>query len=102
LFDRTWAKAVMVEAAARQRERAQERGEEALRRVELLRLRCEEGLPIRTIAERWAVPAAGLHHAYALARQEFREALLEVVGFHQPGTPAEVEREASGLLKLLS
>jgi RNA polymerase sigma factor (sigma-70 family) len=102
LFDRAWARSLMVEAARLQREQAQERGDEALRRVELLRLRFEENLPIRSIADRWNVPAAGLHHDYALARREFKQALLEVVAFHHPGTPAEVEREASGLLKALA
>jgi hypothetical protein len=68
----------------------------------LLRLRFEENLPIRTIAERWGVDAAVLHHAYALAREDFRKALLEVVAFHHPGSLAEVEREAAGLLKSLS
>ena len=102
LFERTWARSVMVEAARLQRQRAHERGDEAVRRVELLRLRFEDNLPIRTIAERWGVPAAGLHHAYALARQEFKAALLEVVAFHQPGSAREVEQEAAGLLKALS
>ena len=102
LFERTWARSVMVEAARLQRQRAHERGDEAVRRVELLRLRFEDNLPIRTIADRWGVPAAGLHHAYALARQEFKAALLEVVAFHQPGSAAEVEQEAAGLLKVLS
>jgi RNA polymerase sigma-70 factor (ECF subfamily) len=102
LFERTWAQAIMAEAAGLQRRRAGERGGEAVRRVELLRLRFEENMPIRTIAERWGVPAAGLHHAYAQARQEFKAALLEVVAFHHPGSPAEVEQEASGLLKSLS
>ena len=102
VFEQAWARAVMTEAAQRQRQQARERGPEAERRVELLRLRFEEGLPIRAIAERWGVPAAGLHHAYALARQEFRAALLEVVGFHNPGTPAEVEQEAASLLTALS
>ena len=92
----------MAEAAHLQRQQATESGAEAVRRVELLRLRFEEGLPIRTIAERWGVPAAdALHHAYALARQEFRAALLEVVAFHQPGSPAEVEQEAADLLRAL-
>ncbi len=72
------------------------------KRVEILRLRFEENLPIRTIAELWGVPAAGLHHEYALARQEFKAALLEVVAFHHPGSPAEVEQEAAGLLQALS
>ena len=52
--------------------------------------------------EREARAAARLHHAYALARQEFKTALLEVVAFHSPGSPAEVEREAAGLLQVLS
>ncbi len=102
LFERTWARSLMVEAARLQGERARERGVEAVRRVEILRPRFEDNLPIRTIAESWGVPAAGLHHDYALARKEFKVILLEVVAFHHPGSPAEVEREASGLLKALS
>jgi DNA-directed RNA polymerase specialized sigma24 family protein len=101
IFDRTWARAIMTEAARLQRTRANERGVLAVQRVELLRLRFEENLPIRAIAEAWAIDAAKLHHAYALARQEFRAALLEVVAFHQDGTPAELEEEAAGLLKAL-
>lgn len=46
--------------------------------------------------------AARLHHAYALARQEFRATLLAVLAFHQPGSPAELEQEAASLLKALS
>jgi len=102
LFDRTWAQAVMAEAAHLQRTRADERGPEAVRRVELLRLRFEENLPIRAIAERWGVDAAALHHAYALARTEFRAALLEVVAFHQPGSREALEQEAAALLQALS
>lgn len=102
LFERSWARAIMAEAAQLQRRQAGERGEAAVRRVELLRLRFEDGLPIRTIAERWGVEAAKLHHDYALARQEFRAALLEVVVFHHPGSPAAVEEEAASLLKALS
>jgi len=102
LFDRAWAEAVMAEAAARHRERAAAAGPVAVRRVELLRLRFEEGLPVREIAGRWGVPAADVHHCYALARREFRAALLEVVAFHLPGSPAEVEEEAAGLLRALA
>jgi RNA polymerase sigma-70 factor (ECF subfamily) len=102
LFERTWAQALMTEAAQLQQRRACERGPEAVQRVELLRLRFEENLPIRTIAARWGVPAARLHHAYALARQEFKAMLFEVVAFHHPGSRAEVEQEAASLLKALS
>jgi RNA polymerase sigma-70 factor (ECF subfamily) len=102
LFERTWAQSIMTKAAQLQQQRASACGPEAVQRVELLRLRFEEGLPIRAIAERWSVAAAELHHAYARAREEFRVALLEVVAFHHPGNPAEVEQEAAGLLKALS
>jgi RNA polymerase sigma-70 factor (ECF subfamily) len=101
LFDRAWARAIMVEAGLRQRARAEAHSPEAVRRVELLRLRFEEGMPIREIAERWGEDAGRLHHEYALARKEFRAALLEVVAFHRPGTPAEVEQEAQALLQVL-
>ena len=73
LFDRTWARAIMAEAAQLQKP-GTERGPEAVQRVELLRLRFEENLPIRAIAQRWDVDPRSLHHAYALARQEFKAA----------------------------
>jgi RNA polymerase sigma-70 factor (ECF subfamily) len=92
----------MAEAARLQRQRAAEGGPEALRRVELLRLRFEEGRPVRAIAQLWGADAARLHRDYALARQEFRAALLAVLAFHQPGSPAEIEQEAASLLKALS
>jgi RNA polymerase sigma-70 factor (ECF subfamily) len=98
LFDRAWAKSIMREAAARQAERAGREGEAASRRVELLRLRFQEGLPIRAIAQLWSVDAAALHHEYARARKEFKAALLEVMDFYQPGSPAEAERACAELL----
>ncbi len=102
LFDRTWAQAIMAEAAELQKERASQCGPDAVRRIELLRLRFEENLPIRTIAAQWNVESATLHHAYAQARKEFRSALFQVVAFHQPGGPEAREQEASDLLKALS
>ena len=101
LFDLTWARAIMAEAAQLQRERAAEHGPEAVRRVEPLRLGFEENLPVRTIAGQWGVDDAAVHHAYALARKEFRAALLEAVAFHSPGGPEALEQEAAGLLKAL-
>jgi RNA polymerase sigma-70 factor (ECF subfamily) len=100
LFDRAWAKALIREAAQVQADRAREGGGAAERRVELLRLRFHEGLPVRDIAARWQVEPAVLHHEYAKARQEFKAALLEVMSFHHPGTPAEVEQECADLLAL--
>ena len=90
-FDRAWAEAMVREAAAHHRDLAVGRGPDAERRVELLRLRHSDGVPIREIAVRWGEDASRLHHQYALARREFREALREVVAFHHPGTAEEVE-----------
>ncbi|MCI0639181.1 MAG: sigma-70 family RNA polymerase sigma factor [Gemmataceae bacterium] len=101
VFERAWAQSLIREAAERQAERATQSGEGAQRRVELLRLRFHEGLPIREIAQRWQADPADLHHEYARARQEFKAALLEVVGFHQPGTLAEIEQASAELLASL-
>jgi len=101
IFDRAWARAILREAADRQSTLAAQVGETAVRRVELLRLRFHEGLPIREIARLWGVDPAALHRDYARAREEFRSALREVVAFHHPGPPGEVDRECSQLLSLL-
>lgn len=101
VFDRSWARALLHEAAEIQTERARERGEEARRRVELLRLRFQEGLPIREIARRWEMDPARLHHAYATARREFQSALHEVVAMHHPGSKREIDRECSRILESL-
>jgi RNA polymerase sigma factor (sigma-70 family) len=100
-FDRAWAKALLREAGRVQEQRARADGPAACRRVELLRLRFHDGLPIRDIAARWQTDAAVLHHEYARARQEFRAALAAVVAFHCPGPPAEVEQQCASLLALL-
>jgi RNA polymerase sigma-70 factor (ECF subfamily) len=101
VFDRAWAKALMREAAERQMERARQEGAAALRRVDLLRLRFHDGLPIRDIAVRWNADAATLHHEYAKAREEFKAALMEVMAFHHPGSAAEVEQVCAELLAIL-
>jgi DNA-directed RNA polymerase specialized sigma24 family protein len=72
---------------------ALKRAEVELRRVELLRLRFQEGMPIREIARLRGVDAASLHHEYARARREFRSALRDVIAFHHPGAPEEIDRE---------
>ncbi len=87
-FDRAWAQVLLQEAARVQAETARAAGERAVKRVELLRLRFQEGLPIREIAARWNEDATALHHEYATARDEFRAALRRVVGFQMPTVPA--------------
>jgi RNA polymerase sigma-70 factor (ECF subfamily) len=101
VFDRAWARAVVREAAARQAERADAVGPAARRRVELLRLRFHEGLPIREIARLWHDDPATLHREYARGRDEFKAALLEVMAFYHPDSPVRAERECAELLVLL-
>jgi RNA polymerase sigma-70 factor (ECF subfamily) len=102
VFDRAWARALLKEAARWQDEAARAAGPAAVRRVQLLRLRFNDGLPIRDIARAWGEDAAKLHHEYATARDEFRSALRGVVAFHHPGASVgEVERACGDLLGLL-
>jgi RNA polymerase sigma factor (sigma-70 family) len=101
VFDRAWAKAVVREAADRQAALAARRDLAAVRRVELLRLRFHEEMPIREIARLWGTEAAPMHHEYARARQEFLSALRDVIADHHPGTADEVDRECAQLLALL-
>jgi RNA polymerase sigma-70 factor (ECF subfamily) len=97
-FDRAWAVSILREAAARQRGSAASSGPDAARRVELLRLRFEEGLPVRAIAARWGEEVRRVDREYERAREEFREALRVVVALHHPGSPGDVERECRRLL----
>jgi RNA polymerase sigma-70 factor (ECF subfamily) len=99
-FDRAWAQSMMKQAADLQRERAVKEGPEAERRVEILRLRFQEDLPIRKIARLFDADPAHMHHEYAKARKEFRVALLQVVVEHQPGNRPEAERECARLIAL--
>ncbi len=102
VFDRAWAQAIMRKAADLQRDRAASLGDEAIRRVELLRLRFHDDLPIRDIATAWNADPTRLHREYAKARREFHECLLEVMRFHFPESPAEAERECEKLLEILA
>jgi RNA polymerase sigma-70 factor (ECF subfamily) len=98
VFDRAWASSLLKRAAELQAERAGGIDETAVRRVELLRVRFGEGLPIREIAARWNEDAAHLHREYAKARREFRDALREVVRDEDGGTRAEIDAECERLI----
>lgn len=101
-FDKAWARALLKEAARVQEEDAKRAGPAAVRRVQLLRLRFHDGLPIREIAKLWNAAAAKLHHEYATARDEFRTALRTVVGFHNPtSSSSDLDRLTVELLAAL-
>jgi RNA polymerase sigma factor (sigma-70 family) len=101
VFDRAWARAIMRAAHRRHARRAEKKNEQAVERVELLRLRFEQGLPIREIAARWGKDAGVMHHQYAQARLEFSVALYDTVAVQHGGSPAAVRRECGLLLGLL-
>ena len=99
-FDRAWAVSILRQAVERHAETARTKTEAARRRVEILTLRFREGIPLREIADRFELDPARVHKEYAIARDEFRSALLEVVAFHHPGSRAEVERECLELIAI--
>ena len=92
-FDREWMRSLLGQAVGLQKERAATGGDRALRRVELLKLRFNDNLPIREIAHRWEVPAVQLHREYAQARKEFMVSLRDVIAHHNPDDPKALERE---------
>jgi RNA polymerase sigma-70 factor (ECF subfamily) len=101
-FDRAWAGALVQEAAVRHEERARAAGEDAWRRFELLGLHFRDGIPLNEIAERWGLDAGYVYKQHRVARAEFKEALLEVLSFHSPGsTRGELERECAQLPLML-
>ena len=89
--------AILRQALRLQSARARAGGPDATRRVEILRLRFGDDLPIREIARRWGEEPARIHKQYAQARREFAAALREIVLEHHPGTPGDVDRECSRL-----
>lgn len=101
VFDREWARTIMREAADLMTLQARQKDSDALRRVELLHLRFNKGLPIREIAQDWKVDASHVHHEYAKARREFLDALREVVKSHEGCPPERLEEECVHLLGLL-
>lgn len=101
LFDRAWAEAFVGEAAQLHEDMARSRGPKALRRVELLRLRFEEGLPVREIAARWGVDARPLHRQYEKARAEFERCLWRVARHHDPDHPDGARRLLDDVLDIL-
>lgn len=101
VFDREWARTMLRMAGDQMRTRAQEGSSEARSRVELLRLRFAEGLPIREIAAKWEAEPEALHRAYAKAREEFRVCLRTVVAEHAVRSEADLEGEVARILDLM-
>ncbi len=100
-YDQEYARSVMREAADVMAARAQIAGAAARRRVDMLRLRFQEGLPIRDIARLWQCDPQELHREHAKAGREFKAALRAVVGLSERCAPEFLEQECDRLLSLL-
>ena len=100
VFDREYARTVLREALAVMAARARLQGDEALRRVELLERRFDDGLAVREIARLWRVDGRTLHNEQAKAGREFRSALRQVMGLAERCAPSAVDRECERLLAL--
>lgn len=100
-FDQEYARTIVHEAIQTMHRRARLQGDAAMRRVELLRARFEDGRPVRDIAVEWRTDATRLHLESAKAAREFRSALREVVGIAEKCAPARVDAECERLLELL-
>jgi RNA polymerase sigma factor (sigma-70 family) len=101
VFDRAYAEAIVRQARRLMEVRSRESGGQQMRRVELLRLIFDEGLPIREIAVRWDADPAQLHRDYAKARREFLQALSETVAGNERWSSDRVEQECRRLLDML-
>lgn len=102
VFDRAWAMSIIEQARDRMEQRALLLGAEAHRRLEILRLRFEDDLPVREIASIWGLPPDLVHQEYRRARREFRTCLRQVVAYHSHDGPEDLDAECERLISFLS
>ena len=102
VLDREWAREVLRAAAAEQAHRAKDISAAARLRVDILRLRFEEGKPIREIAAELELEPPYVHHQFAKAKHDFHRALLRVLRSRRPDAlDTELEEECRRLIGLL-
>jgi RNA polymerase sigma-70 factor (ECF subfamily) len=102
VFDRAWARSLLKDAAARMAAKARSMDDAAVKRVELLRLRFQEALPIREIAQSWKVNPTFVHRQYARARKEFEASLMEVLAQEHPDTQERVNQLLDDLMNTIA
>lgn len=103
VFDRGYARAVLREAFELLDAKTS-RGDDGQRfRIELLRLRFRDGIPIREIArQRNIEDVKSLHRALDRAKKEFRDALMEVAGRQFPNSStAELHERCVEILSMV-
>jgi len=101
-FDRAWARSLVRQAGALQRERASEHRGGAMLRCQLIEMRFNEGLSLGAAGAKMGLQGETLRTAYAKAGREFAAALREVIREHDPSRPAEVDRTCKNIGRLLN
>ncbi|MCR9245147.1 MAG: hypothetical protein NXI31_08940 [bacterium] len=102
MFDRAWARSILREAVLRHA-RAARRGDDSYRRrYRILRLRHQQGKPIREIAATLnEQDVDAVHNAYRRSRREFRTLLRDVVAKHTGAGPESIDAECRRVTELL-
>ena len=101
VFDRAWARSIVQEAVVLHYDRAQLLGERARLRVEILRLRFEEDMPIREIAKHLNVTPEVAHREYARGRQSYQKVLEEVAAAHYGDSSIDIRERCCEIAALL-
>ena len=102
VFDRAWARSLLREAVLRHQQESEEGNTDARRRFRVMRMRHDEGLAIREIAQALGVlDVASVHNDYRQARRAFGAHLRGVVGRHTGTEGSAIDRECRRLTELL-
>ncbi len=102
-FDRAWARAILSRAARTHEEAAHAAGDEALRRQQVLRMRHDDGLPIRDIAQLLGVEdVAAVHNDYRRARREFTTHLKDAMRADTGKTGEALDEQLRHLSELIA
>jgi DNA-directed RNA polymerase specialized sigma24 family protein len=102
VFDRAWARTLLRLAGERMRAHAELGDAGARLRIELLRLRFGEGIPLRDIAAQWEMDPDAVYRSYGKARAEFRACLRRIVAEQAVSFEADLDTEVRRILELLA
>lgn len=99
-FDRAWAHNLLRVAIQTMAAEAQQ-SPEAVRGLEILRLRFQDGVPIRDIARATGEDATLLHRQFARAKRDFERVLRNLLAPRPDAPQEELDQEIDFLLSLL-
>lgn len=100
-FDRTWAHNLLRIALQVLVADAEREGADAVRGVEVLRLRFQEGIPIREIARQQGCDPKVLHRLFDRQKRRFELVLRSLLEPRPGATVDEIDEEVDFLLSLL-